>query len=85
MHTGYNQYPSIYIGEEHIGGADDLTSHLMNEQSTQRLFKANGIQTGTSTSDYSDLEEESNSGSREDEQFQNKLDEILERHNKFSF
>ena len=28
MDTGYLSYPIIYFGKEHIGGLDDLKSHL---------------------------------------------------------
>ena len=28
MDTGYMNYPNIYFGKEHIGGLDDLKSHL---------------------------------------------------------
>jgi len=28
MDTGYMSYPNIYFGKEHIGGLDDLKSHL---------------------------------------------------------
>mgnify|MGYP000844834178 FL=1 len=28
MDTGYKSYPNIYFGKEHIGGLDDLKSHL---------------------------------------------------------
>jgi len=84
MHTGYTQYPSIYVGEEHVGGVDDLKSHLLNEQSTLRLFRDNGIQQGTSTTDFSDFEDGQYRGSKDDQEFQAKLENILERH-KFTY
>ena len=55
MHTGYSQYPSIYVGEEHIGGIDDLRSHLLDDKSRERLFRENGIiHSSISTTDISD-------------------------------
>ena len=51
MHTGYQTLPNIYFGHEHIGGLDDLRTHILHTRSFQRILKANGIDITTTDSD----------------------------------
>ena len=43
MITGYNSFPSIFFGKEHIGGIDDLQSTLYLEGSFDRALQRNNI------------------------------------------
>lgn len=50
MDTGYTEVPSVYFGNEHVGGLDDLKSYLTCKQSVRRLIDENGI-TSSQTED----------------------------------
>ena len=48
MHSGYAHYPNIYFGQQHIGGFDDLYSHLACDKAAMRVINDNGIPTTSS-------------------------------------
>lgn len=48
MHSGYAYYPNIYFGQQHIGGFDDLHSHLACDKAASRVLNDNGIPTTSS-------------------------------------
>ena len=37
LDSGFMSYPNIYFGHQHIGGIDDLKSHLMSKSSIKNL------------------------------------------------
>ena len=39
MDNGFNLFPNIYFGKEHVGGFDDLKSYLSCEGGTCRLIR----------------------------------------------
>ena len=43
MDTGYYQLPSIYFGEEHIGGIDDFRAYLSCDSTLQRMLDKTGV------------------------------------------
>ena len=43
MDTGYQQLPSIFFGEEHIGGIDDLRAYLSCDESIQHMVDKTGV------------------------------------------
>jgi len=59
MHTGYESFPNIYFGEEHVGGLDDLKAYLMDPSATHRIIDQNGIILSSTTDDEVSLSQES--------------------------
>ena len=51
MHTGYENFPNIYFGEEHMGGLDDLKAYLLDSAATNRIIDQNGIVLSATTDD----------------------------------
>lgn len=49
LDTGYTSLPNIYFGKQHIGGVDDLKSHLQNPNQVMKL--KNELQTSDTDSD----------------------------------
>lgn len=43
MDTGYESFPNIYIGNEHMGGLDDLQSTFSMEGMMEDLLERNSI------------------------------------------
>jgi hypothetical protein len=60
MHTGYETFPNIYFGEEHVGGLDDLKAYLMDKTETNRIIGQNGIVLSITTDDEKTESQESN-------------------------
>jgi hypothetical protein len=58
MHTGYETFPNIYFGEEHVGGLDDLKAYLMDKTETNRIIDQNGIVLSTTTDDETAVSQE---------------------------
>ena len=44
MHSKYNMFPSVYFGQEHVGGLDELQKILKNDSGLQGIIKRNNIQ-----------------------------------------
>ena len=59
MHTGYENFPNIYFGEEHLGGLDDLKAYLMDRTATNRIIDQNGIVLSATTDDETSVSQES--------------------------
>ena len=47
LDTGYFAFPNIYFGKTHIGGLDDLKSHLQNNKAKERLKEYASTSSGT--------------------------------------
>ena len=58
MDTGYLNYPNIYFGKTHIGGLDDLKSHLQIPHHLQKL--KDSLISSTDDSDSESIESEKN-------------------------
>jgi hypothetical protein len=59
MHTGYENFPNIYFGEEHMGGFDDLKAFLMDTTAKDRIIDQNGIVLSPTTDDETTVSQQS--------------------------
>ena len=51
MDTGYQMFPNIYIGKEHIGGFDDLIFYFQHSHIKEKILSENGIYTSYTNTD----------------------------------
>lgn len=51
MDSGYQLFPNIYIGKEHIGGFDDLKFYFSDSEIKDKILSENGIYTSYSNTD----------------------------------
>ena len=58
MHTGYESFPNIYFGEEHLGGLDDLKAYLSDTTAANRIIDQNGIVLSATTDDETAVSQE---------------------------
>ena len=63
LHTGYEQFPNIYFGHQHVGGLDDLKGYMQTAQGTFKICEDNDISSELTSSSCSSQEhgEEPNS------------------------